>query len=75
MNQLLAAAREIYGNPLVITGGSNTPTGSLVVDPAADQTHPGFRFSHSLKGLRIECNDCIDALRHHRAQAATHPNG
>jgi len=27
-----AAAREIYGNPLVITGGSNTPTGRAEVE-------------------------------------------
>ncbi len=34
-----AAAREIYGDPLVITGGSNTPTGRAL--PDAD----GFRLS------------------------------
>jgi hydroxymethylpyrimidine/phosphomethylpyrimidine kinase len=36
--------------------------GGLVINPPANQTHPRFVISHSLKGLRIECNHCIDAL-------------
>ncbi len=46
--------------------------GSLrfVIDPPANQTHPGFSLSHSLKGLRIECNDCIEALRRTSAERA-----
>ncbi len=47
-------------------GGS----GRLVVNPPANQTHPCFGIGHSLKGLRIECNDCIEALRHTIAQRA-----
>ncbi len=36
-------------------------TGVLVINPAANETYPGFGIKHSLRGLRIECNDCIDA--------------
>jgi len=35
----------------------------FVIDPATDQTHPSFCITHSLRGLRIECNDCIDATQ------------
>ena len=32
--------------------------GGLVVDPPANQTHPGLRFSHSLRAPSLQCNDC-----------------
>ena len=34
-------------------------TCGFVIYPAANQAHPGFRVCHSLRGLHIECNDCI----------------
>jgi hypothetical protein len=37
-------------------------THCLVVNPTANKAHPGTSIVHSLKGLRIECNDCIEAL-------------
>ena len=45
----------------------------LVVDPATNQTHPSFRFTHSLRGLRIECKYCIETAPAIRARrTATH---
>ncbi len=44
----------------------------FVIDPATYQTHPGFSITHSLKGLRIECNDCMAAkLANHAPRNAT----
>jgi hypothetical protein len=37
---------------------------SLVIHPPANQAHPHLRrIGHSLKGLHIECNHCIEARR------------
>jgi hypothetical protein len=39
-------------------------TGSFVINPPANQAHPRLhRIGHSLKGLHLECNHCIDARR------------
>ncbi len=35
----------------------------LVINPATNQAHPSFGIAHSLKGLRIECKDCIEAAQ------------
>ena len=43
----------------------------LVVNPATNQTHPSFSIKHSLKGLRIECNDCIDGRLAERVHDCT----
>lgn len=32
--------------------------------PAFSQVHTSLVVGHSLRGLRIECNDCIDAIQH-----------
>ena len=36
-------------------------TRSLVINPAANQIYPSFRRCHSLIGLHVECNDCIQS--------------
>jgi alkylation response protein AidB-like acyl-CoA dehydrogenase len=46
-----AAAKAIYGNPLVITGGSNTPTGRAEVEG------DGFRLSGRWPWVS-GCNNC-----------------
>jgi hypothetical protein len=46
----------------------------LVINPTANQAHPRFSIVHSLKGLRIECKDCIEAaLANSPFQAPTLP--
>src|SRR5687768_13887172 len=50
--------------------------GSLVINPPANQTHPRLVFfSHSLKGLRIECNDCIEHVLRAGKRKAPPPAG
>ena len=44
--------------------GSNALRGrtrSIVINPTANQTYPSFRRCHSLIGLHVECNDCIQS--------------
>ena len=43
---------------------SSSTTCSFVINPPANQAHPRLRrIGHSLKGLHIECNHCIEARR------------
>ncbi len=49
-------------------------TDGLVVNPTANQTHPRIFITHSLSGLRIECNHCIESVGRHDARACQGPS-